>query len=112
MLVWQANLNGTGKTVEWEGIPFREATVQAQASTKGIQLTSNLQLTSGSAKISASRTDWENSPLVITGQLADPGGKVDVLSGSFDHTSEGLTIATLHGEPVNLPRVCPNFSAR
>lgn len=87
-VVWQADLAGTGKAVEWQGVPLRDAIVSAQLSNTGMKLTSNLQFARGSAKASVSRSNWKESPLLITGSFADSAGQTNDFSASYESTAK------------------------
>lgn len=97
VVTWQAKLKGDGKTVEWHGIPLRTVDVGAQLSSTNLHLSTNLQLTNGSATLTASRKDWDKSPLLIAGRIADRGGRKDSVTGSFDGASRTLTLSSVRG---------------
>ena len=94
---WQAKLTGNGKALEWHGVPLRETTIEAQLSSTDLHLSANLQLTAGSAALTASRKDWDKAPLLITGRLADRGGRKDLIVGSYDGESRLLTLSSVRG---------------
>lgn len=107
-VVWQADLAGTGKAVEWQGVPLRDAIVSAQLSNTGMKLTSNLQFARGSAKASVSRSNWKESPLLITGSFADSAGQTNDFSASYESTAKLVTIDSLRGR-ANLLEFAGNF---
>ncbi len=95
--VWQARLTGNGKALEWHGVPLREATVEAQLSSADLHLSAALQLTAGSATLTASRQDWDKAPLRITGRLADRAGRKDAIAGSYDGEARTLNLSSVKG---------------
>ncbi len=97
-VTWQANLTGTGRGVEWQGLPIRDADVRAELSSAGMTLAARLQLTTGSANVAVSRSDWDTAPRLITGTLTDAAGKTDEFSARYEEASQTLTIGDLHGK--------------
>jgi hypothetical protein len=105
---WQAELTGTGQGVEWKGIPLRVATAHGELSQAGMQITPDVQLTKGSAKVAVSREGWRSSPLFVAGEIADDGGHVDKFSASCLPASREYVVAELNGA-ANLPEFALNF---
>ncbi len=115
--VWQADLAGTGRDVEWQGVPLRDATVRGRLSSGGMNLTSRLQLTNGSADISLTRRDWGATPLLIVGSLTDGANQTDEFSAAYENAARNLSISSLRGKAhllefaANFPMLVPHLPA-
>ncbi|MEP6667527.1 MAG: AsmA-like C-terminal region-containing protein [Chthoniobacter sp.] len=110
VIPWQAQLTGNGKSLEWHGVPLREAAVEAQLTSSDLHLSANLQLATGTATLTASRKDWDKAPLLIAGRLADDGGRKDSIAGSYDGAARALTLSSVRGN-ANLLAFARNFPA-
>ena len=107
-VAWEADLAGAGQAVVWQSVPLREARVKAQLSAAGMKLTSDLQFNQGSARVSVSRTNWDDSPLLIAGSLTAAGGQADDFAASYQSATQTVVISTLSG-PANLLEFARNF---
>ncbi len=105
---WQAELIGTGQAVVWKGIPLRAATAHGKLSQAGMQITPDVQLTKGSAKVAVSREGWRSSPLLVAGEFADDAGRADTFSASYNPPSRGFVVAALDGA-ADLSTFATNF---
>ena len=94
---WQTDLHGSGKQVVWRDISLPEVDTQAHLSEKGMDISGNLHFTHGSGVLKASRKDWDNSPLVVTGTIADPAGIRDEVSTSYNGESHTMMLASIRG---------------
>ena len=95
---WQADLRGNGKQIVWRDIPLPEVDTQAHLSEKGMDMSGTLRFTHGSGVLKASRKDWENSPLVVSGEIADPVGTRDEVSASYNGESHTMMLASIRGK--------------
>jgi hypothetical protein len=108
---------GAGQGVEWQGVPLRTATAQAELSSAGMNLTSRLQFTAGTADVSVSRKDWDAAPLLVAGTFTDAAGQTDEFSASYDGASETVNVSSLRGKAQliefarNFPRWTPVLPA-
>jgi hypothetical protein len=113
--VWQADLVGTGRDIEWQGVPLRVATAQGQLSYTGMKLTSRLQFTTGSAEVSLTRRDWDAAPLLIVGSLTDGANETDKFSAAYENPSRTLSVNSLRGKAhllefaANFPTLTPRL---
>ncbi len=106
--VWQADLTGTGRDLEWQGVPLHNATVQGRLSSAGMNLTSRLQFTTGSADVSLTRRDWKDGPLLIAGSLTDGANQTDEFSATYENASRKLNVSSLRGK-AHLLEFAGNF---
>jgi hypothetical protein len=95
---WEADLRGNGKQVVWRDIPLPDLDVQAHLSEKGMDISGNLHFTHGSGTLKASRKDWGNSPLVVSGEIADPAGTRDEVSASYNGELHTMMLASIRGK--------------
>jgi len=107
---WEANLRGNGKEVVWRDILLPDVDTQAQLSQKGLNLAGDLRLTHGVGTFKATREDWDRSPLVVTGLIADPAGRRDELSASYNGASHTMMLASIRGK-ANLLEFARSFPA-
>jgi hypothetical protein len=106
--LWQADLSGTGRDVEWQGVPLRNATAQGRFSSAGMNLTSRLEFTAGSAEVSVKRGDWDRSPLLIAGSLTDGAKQGDDFSAAYQSAGRTLSVSSLRGK-AHLLEFARNF---
>jgi hypothetical protein len=95
---WQTALEGNGKDLVSHGLPLRSAMLSAQLSDANLKLESTLQFSQGSAKLTASRQDWDHAPMVVAGQITDARGAADEVAASFDFAAPSVTISSLRGK--------------
>lgn len=107
---WSADLHGAGSKVEWRGVPMRQAEVDAQLSQTEFKLSSNIIFTQGTATLDATRSGWEQEPLMLTGTLTDSAGRKDEFKGRQDGKANTLTISHLSGK-ANLLELAGNIPA-
>lgn len=112
-VIWDANLHGTGKQVEWRGVPMMEAQIEAQVSQAELKLSSQLTFAQGSAHIDLTRAGWEQKPLILSGTLTDSKGRNDEFKGQHQITTGTLTITRLSGNAnlLELAQNIPSFAA-
>lgn len=97
--MWLADLEGAGQQVQWQRIPMEDLKVHGRLSSwAGMDLQSQLQLKSGSAKAALSRRAWDDSPLAVTGTVSDARGATDEFSASYDRLSDIVLVSRLAGK--------------
>ena len=115
--VWNADLAGSGQDMEWQGVPLRQATAKGRFSAAGMELTSHLQFTSGTADLSVRRRDWNESPLLVAGSLTDGANQRDEFSAAYDSALGTLNVSDLRGKAHllefagNFPILAPHLPA-
>lgn len=107
---WKASLHGTGKQVEWRGLPLQEADLKAQLGDTGLVLTGGLKFSQGSATLAVNRDGWQAEPLLLEGKLTDSSGRSDSFKGRHLADKGTLTIARLEGN-ANLLELAHNVPA-
>ena len=106
-VTWSADLRGAGKQIEWRAVPVQEAEMTARLSQAEFKLSSHITFAQGSAQFKLTRSDWDQSPLIIEGTLTDGAGRSDEFKGQHEGSSGTLTIARLSGS-ANLLELAHN----
>ena len=113
--VWQADLAGAGRDVEFQGVPLRIGTAKGRFSSAGMNVNLHLQLSAGSADVSLNRRDWDAAPLLIAGSLTDGANQMDEFSAAYENTSRTLNVSHLRGKAHllefagNFPMIVPHL---
>lgn len=112
--VWSGEVRGTGKDVEWRGLPLRDALVQGTVSQTGLELTCDLALLQGSALVKLSREGWSQTPLNMTGTLTDTASRRDEFRASYLGSARTLTVDEISGpaDLIELGRTYPPIAER
>ena len=112
-VAWSADLRGSGKEVEWHGVPAKEAEITARLSQAELNLSSHVAFAHGSAQFKLTRTDWDKSPLIIEGTLTDSAGRSDEFKGQNEGSASTLTISRISGSAnlLELAHNVPSFAA-
>lgn len=106
--LWSATLQGSGRQVEWRGLPMQETELDARVSQAGLKLTTRLKFAQGSANIDLTREGWNQTPLMLRGTLTDSAGRTDEFEGNHQGSTGVLTIAKLSGN-ANLIELAGNM---
>ncbi len=111
---WKASLQGTGKQVEWRGLPLQEVELKAQLADTGLVLTGDVKFTKGSATLALNRDGWQTEPLLLEGTLTDDSGHSDSFKGRHLGDKGTLTIARLEGNAnlLELAHNVPDIAAQ
>lgn len=109
-VIWNAKLHGTGKQVEWRGMPMQEADVNAELSQAELKLGAHLKFVQGSAAVALTRAGWKQEPLSLSGTVTDSAGRVDKITGNHEGATNTLTITSLSGS-ADLIELARNFPA-
>ncbi len=109
-VMWSATLHGAGKKVEWRGVPMQQAEMDAQLSQAELKLSAQLGFVQGSATLEATRTGWEQEPLMMAGTLTDSAGRKDEFKGRHEGKAETLTVNKISGS-ANLLELAHNIPA-
>lgn len=107
---WSADLRGAGKRFEWRGVPMQEAAFTGRLSQAELKLSSDITFAQGSAQLQLTRTDWDQSPLIMNGTLTDSAGRSDEFRGQHQGSTGTLTISRLSGN-ANLLELARNVPA-
>ena len=102
-----------GSQLEWHDVPVQAAEIKARLSQAQLSLSSHITFAHGSAQVGLTRSDWDQSPLVMDGALTDSAGRVDEFKGQHDGSTGTLTVAQLSGSAnlLELARNVPSVAA-
>ncbi|MDB6117119.1 MAG: AsmA-like C-terminal region, partial [Verrucomicrobiaceae bacterium] len=108
--LWSATLHGTGKQMEWRGLPMQETELDTQLSQAEMKLAAHLKLGNGSIQVDLTREGWDQTPLQMSGTLTDSSGKTDEFTATHLGPTGVLTISKLSGD-ADLFEICRNMPA-
>lgn len=113
-VMYGAALHGTGKQLEWRGVPMQQAEVDVRLSQAELKVSSHLTFAQGSATFEATRNGWEQEPLIMTGTLTDSAGRKDEFKGQHQGKTGTLTIARVSGNAdlLELAHNIPSLAAQ
>ena len=114
IVTWNAKLHGTGKQVEWRGVPMQDAEVSATLSQNELALSPRITFAQGSLTAELTRAGWQQQPLLMSGTLTDSGGRTSEFNGQHQGETNTLTIASLGGNAdlLELARNLPMLAAQ
>ncbi|MDB6007078.1 MAG: AsmA-like C-terminal region [Prosthecobacter sp.] len=110
-VLWSADLDGHGKTVELSGVPMQQVDLDAQLSQAELTLNANVVFVHGTAAVKATRADWDKAPLILSGTVTDSAGRKDEFNGEQQGGKDTtVTISRLTGN-ANLVELARNIPA-
>ncbi len=99
---WSTQLNGSGESVVWKGVPLEHAEAAARVSSSGSEIRAKLATKDGVMQGILTRGGWRTTPLAFEGTLEDKDGRKDGFSGSYEKGT--VTVDRLQG-PADLLQI-------
>ncbi len=104
---WSAQLKGFGKNLEWKGVRYTEASVNAEITALGSEFRCELHTAHGSCTGVLTKPDWHDSPLAFEGILRDSAKRADAFHGSYQNGT--FVVDSLEGDAdlISIARDAP-----
>jgi hypothetical protein len=94
---WSATLAGAGGKVTWQGIPLKKAKAKATLGDRDSRILATLVLPRGMSAFTVTRKDWNDSPFIFDGTLADDSNRRDDFEGEYQPGERVWTVEHLEG---------------
>ena len=95
--VWSAALSGEGRQITWQGIPLKKAKALATLGDRNSKILATLALPRGMSAFTVTREDWNDSPFLFHGTLADDSKRRDDFEGDYRPGKRVWTVEHLEG---------------